>query len=134
MGQGYAGVGGSRHRRGHAGHHLEGDARLHQDLRLLSAPAEDKGVAALQSHDALALDAGLGQQQGVDLRLLGASLSGELAHVYDLGVGADVLQEARVYQAIVDHHLCRLQQSAAPNRNQLRVSGARSYQVDLASH
>ena len=51
-----------------AGHHLEGDARLHQLLGLLAAAAEDVRVAALQAGHALA-GAGLVDDELVDLVL-----------------------------------------------------------------
>ena len=50
VGHGDAGIGRHRHRRGHAGDDLKGDARLGQFLGLFAAAAEDEGVAALEAH------------------------------------------------------------------------------------
>ena len=75
-----AGVRGHRHRRAHARHDLERNARLRESLGLLAAAAEHERIAALEPHDtpppARVLD-----EQVVDLalrqRVIAARLAGE---------------------------------------------------------
>jgi len=63
-----AGERGGRHRAGHAGDDLEGDARPCARQGLLAATAEHEGVAALQPDDREARERSL-DQKPVDLLL-----------------------------------------------------------------
>ena len=104
MGDGNAGV----RRGGNAGgdrwNHLEGDARVAQDLGLLTAAAEHEGVTALQAHDDVRRPAVLDEQPvGLGLGdLLAAAL---LADEDEPCVAAGAVERAGRDQAVVDHHV-----------------------------
>src|SRR5207247_5787045 len=116
--------GGDRRRdvRAHPRNDLEGDAVARQRLRLLAAPAEDEGVAALEPHDTAPaprvpdeerVDAFLGQ------RVSAARLAGE-----DAARPGCLVEEASIDQAIVDDDVGAAQELEATDGDQPRVAGA----------
>ena len=99
-----AGVGRHRHRRGHPGDHLEGDAGRGQLFRFFAAPAKDKGVAALEAHHR---EPGPGpfHQQLVDAALGHRVGPGLLAHIEQFRPRRGLFQEFRAGQLVVDHDI-----------------------------
>jgi hypothetical protein len=76
-----------------AWHDLEGNAGLHTGRGLLATPAEDVGVAPLETHDGLALG-GQAQEQrrGLGLRNRGRFVTA-LAHVEALCLGGHQVEQ-----------------------------------------
>ena len=83
-----AAVGGHRQGGGDPRHHLEGHLMLGQQLQLLTAPAKEKGVAALEAHH-VGAPQGLPQENLVDLLLGHRVHIHPLTHVDGLGGGGD---------------------------------------------
>ncbi len=131
VGQGDEGTGGAPQGRGDARHQLGLDAVAGQVQRLLAAPAKHQGVPSLETHHPLAC-AGQGQQQGVDLLLGRARLPAALAHVEAGRPPGNTGQDLAPHQAVIDHHLRRLQTLQGAQGQQLEGAGPRSHQTDLA--
>jgi len=127
VGDGDAGVGRDRHRRGDAGHDLERHAGGGQGLGLLAAPPEHERVAALEAYDALAPQSPL-HEQGVDL-LLGHGRTRRLPHVDPLGAGRRQVQQGDLREPVVHHHVGPGQQLGPPAREQAGVARPRPHQV-----
>src|SRR5437879_6688068 len=56
-----------------------------------------------------------------------------LARKDDLGTGLDMLQQGRVYQIVVNHHIGELDALQATHRNQPGVARSCAHQIDFAS-
>ncbi len=84
MGDGDAGVGGAGEDGTDAGDDLEGEFLAGERLGFLAAAAEDEGIAALETDDALA-GAGFLDEEGVDFVLGEGVGAGFFAGVDDLG-------------------------------------------------
>jgi len=124
---GDAAIGRRRDGGGDAGDLLKGHAGPGQRLQLLSAPAEDEGVAPLQPHHAVAR-LGLLQQDLVD-PVLGDRVAGRLlAHVDLPGRPGDQIQYGGAHQPVVDHHVRRRQGRPALHGEQSRIPGTRPNQ------
>ena len=108
MGERNAGVGGNGDRRRDAGNDLEGDAGRRQRLGLLAAAAENEGITALESDDALALPRS-GDEQPDDLVLFDTLTAAVLADQHALGPLRGVVEQARIGQVVVDDHIAALQ-------------------------
>ena len=104
-----------------------------QKLQLLAAPSEEEGVAALESHDAIAR-LSLPEQNLVDFVLGHLVMAGLLAHVDGPGAGGNQGQNGRTDQPVVDHHLGLPDGPAALAGQQARVAGTRAHQNDIADH
>ncbi len=123
-----AGVGRAPDGHGDAGDHLERDALLVQEQRLLPAAVEDERVAPLQPHDRLAFARLLGQQQAD--RILFQRFRRRRADVDALRVRPGGTQQPRVDAVIVDDDVGRFEVALAANGDQRRIAGARSDDVD----
>jgi hypothetical protein len=123
-------VGGRGQRGGHAGHHLDFQARLGAGLQFFLEAAEDARVAALEAHDQPVF-APMAHDQRVDRGLPGAVAEAALADVDPLRARREFAQ-CRVGERVVQHHVGPGQQAGAAQRDQVRRAGAGSDECDLA--
>src|SRR2546422_5889312 len=121
VGQRDPGVRGHRDGGGHPRHDLERDPRARQRLRLLAAPAEDEGVAALEPHDAPAAPR-VPHEEGVDL-LLGQRVSAARLAREDPARPWRLVEETPIHQAVVDDDVGAAQEPEAADGDQPRVAG-----------
>ena len=133
MGERDAGVGGDAEGRGDAGHDLERDAGIGQGFGFFAAAAEDEGVAAFEA------DYGESAARAVDEHaadfVLREFVGGFfLADVDALGVGRGEIEEGGVGEVIVEDGVGLLEDAAAFDGEELRVSGAGADEVDLHGH
>ncbi len=106
-----------------------GNAVRLQHLELFTAAAENEGVTALQSRDALAAAGELNEQR-VDALLL-AALAGFLADEDALRVAARALEHRLADQPVIKDHVRLLQQLQRPQGEQIRIPGAGADQIHL---
>ena len=130
VGERQLGGGGGGERRGDSRDHGAGDAVRGQHLELLAAASENQRIAALEARHALALS-GEAHQQLVDAPLL-IGPAGLPADEDPLGIAPRAIQHRLAHQAVVENHVRSLQQLQRPQREQVRIAGAGSNQVDLA--
>ena len=121
MGHGDPGVGQSSDGRGDSRNDFEAQACGRQFSRLLAAPTEEEGIAALEADDAFSL-AGVLHEQGVGLLLPERVAAGCLSGVDFLGLGRNVAQEFRIAQVIVDHDLGPLEAFPALEGQEPRIA------------
>jgi hypothetical protein len=128
VGDGDAGGLGGGDRGADAGDKLVGEAGRAQDLGLLGAAAKDHGVAALEADDVQA-GAGLGEQEAVDLVLVGDGLAVGVAAVravgalVELDVGPAVGEEGGVDEVVGDDDVGAGEAVAPSEGQQLGVPG-----------
>ena len=102
-----------------------------QHFQFLATAAEHERVAALEPDHATA-GAGVFQHQRMDVFLRHAVAAGGLADLDQHGVGMGQGQHARAHQAVVQHHLGRLQRPHRMQGEQARVARARADQGHAA--
>ena len=124
------GVGSTTTGGGNARHHLEVDALSHDQVNFFATPAEDERVPALQTAYFLALFSVM-NQQFIDVVLGQRVFIAGLAHVHQLRIPAGKIHDALAHQAVVQDHVGFLQQAQRPERQQVRVTGARPHQVNF---
>src|SRR2546425_10203939 len=122
VGQRDPGVRGRRDGGGHARHDLERDPRARQRLRLLAAPAEDEGVAALEPHDTPPAPR-VTDEERVDARLGQRVRAARLARE-DATRPRRLGEETPIHQAVVDDDVGAAQELEAAHGDQPRVAGA----------
>ena len=120
---GDARIGGHGDGGGDARHDLERDALFLEQQALLAAAPEDEGIAALESHDGLAL-LRLRREQRADVLLAHRVMGGCLADVDALRVRGRPGEDAFIREAVVDDDLRPLEALGALERNQSIISGA----------
>ncbi len=114
---------GDGHRRTHPRHHFDPYAVLPAYQSFFATAAENEGVAAFQSHDPLA-GASVLDQERIDAVLGDPVPSGRFAHVDDLDVGREVIQDAARAEPIGDDDIGVHQGRPASQGEQPRVSRA----------
>ena len=97
---------------GDSGDDLERDSRLSQNFRLLSATAEDEGVASFETRHRLPLLSAR-KKQGIDLRLRNVVATSFLAHVDFLGLRPDETQQFAIHQVVIDDAVGGFQTASA---------------------
>ena len=102
-------------------------------MGLLAAAAQDKGIAALEPHYRLA-GGGPFRQEFIDLRLGQSLAAAFLAHKDALGAGRSRVQQGRIQQAVIDHHLGLLQAVQTLDGDKAGVAGAGAHQKNFAWH
>ena len=113
-------------------HDFAVDARLRECFQLLFQPAEDAGVAALESHDRADFLCMLDQQR-VDRLLAGAVAEAALADV-DPARGRRNVSQGGVGERVVQHHVGLREAPRAAHRDQVRRARACSDEDDAAAH
>ena len=93
-----------------------------QGFDLLAAASEDERVAAFQAHDALA-QAGLLQQQVVDLRLRHGMVRALLADIEAVGVAAGQVHDPVADEAVIDDDVGLGQKAQRLERQQFGIAG-----------
>ncbi|MEJ7718148.1 MAG: hypothetical protein WKF31_09370 [Thermoleophilaceae bacterium] len=131
VGDRHAGVGGRRHPRRHAGHHLEGHARRGQRLGLLAAPTEHERIAALEAHHRSPGAPHLHEQR-VDLLLRHRGPARGLAHVAHLGVGAHLLERTVGDQAVVEDRVGTGEKLERAPRHEAGIARPGAHEIDRA--
>ena len=121
------GIGKGRHGRGDTGHHLKGYTVLNQQLQLLAAPAEDKGITTLEPHHPMTSQTFL-QQNPVDFLLRHWMIAGGLADVDSPGVFGNQLQNFIRHQPVIDHNLGLTDQLLTPAGEQAGISRSGPHQ------
>ena len=124
-------VGGHRQCRGHARHLLKGNAVFLQQLQLLTAPAEQEGVAALQAHNTFTLLCFF-QQNLIDLVLWHGVVAGLFAHINFFGILGNHAQNFRADQTVKDHDLRLSQSFQSLSCQQPRIPRACAHQYHIA--
>ena len=119
-------------RGGDPGYDGEPDAGLGERERLLAAPAEDEGIAALQPDDRLPVP-GRRRERLVDELLEGTGGPGLLAHVHQVGGGRE-FQQFRRDQPVVDDDVGAPEEFGTLERDEPGIPGARADEVDHARH
>ena len=109
--------------------YFERNAGGGQLFGFLAAPAENKGVAALEAHHRQP-GPGSVHQQLVDAALGNRMVPGALSHIEDFSPRRDLFQELRVGQLVINHDVGPAQERQAFHRNQPRVAGPGAYQVN----
>ena len=129
MGQGNTGIGWGRNGRSNSRNDLEGNAGPGQFLRLLPAPPENKGIPPLQASHRFSLSR-LGDDQTVDLILGKGVIPALLSHIDLFCSFPDVAEQLFVGQVVIDHYIGPLQAGKPLDRDQPRIPGSGSYEVD----
>ena len=115
---------------GDAGDFLERHARVQQFLGLFAAASENVGVPALEAgHDFAFL--GLFHDQPVDAVLRQGVVSGDLADVDALRVGAGVAEQRIVGEVVVDDHVGLFENFLSFNGQQAGVAGSGADEIDF---
>ena len=125
-----SGVGGHGQSRGHPGHLLKGNPVFLQQLQLLTAPAEQEGIAALQTDHPFAL-LRFFQQNLIDAMLGHRVIAGLFANIDFLSVPGNQAQDFRADQAIKDNDLCLAKGFQSLPGQQARVTGACAHQSHI---
>jgi hypothetical protein len=116
---------------GDAGDDFDGHARRREFLRLLCAPAENVGIAALESDDGLA-GAGAVNEELVQLCLWHGLRTFELAPANSLGARRGQAGERRIDQPVVHDHVGAPEQFRAAQREQTGVARTRANKINGA--
>ena len=103
---------------------------LHQGLRLFSATAKDKRVAAFQAQHAFALPRQLHQPQR-DIALLGRGLSATFARIF-VDCLRSPIKDPLLHKRVIDHDIGLPQRVERMQRQQPRIAWARAAQPDPA--
>src|SRR5215213_2142562 len=105
------GIGRNSQRRADAGHNLEPQPSALESFGLFAAAPEQKRVASLEPHDALS-----GQpvcyEQTIDLVLRRLPTAADFADINALGFLANMTEQLRINQVVVDHNVARRQKVA----------------------
>ena len=96
-------------------------------------PAEDEGIAALETKHASTL-AGFRHDETQGLVLGHEVMPPLLAHEDALGTGGKVLADPLVHELIEEDHLGLVDHAPRPHREQARISGARTRDVHHSGH
>ena len=126
-----SGIGGAAGRGRDARHDGEIDSGAGEGLELLSATAEDEGVAALETHDPASLARVLDHQL-VDVLLARALPAGSLADADPRSVAPREIQHGGRHQSIVQDDIRILERPQGLQREQFGIAGTRAYQNHLA--
>ena len=129
MGDRDAGIGRNRDGRRDARNDLEGNPGLGHRLGFFSAPAEHKGIAALQPDHGLT-GARLFDHQAVDVFLGTVLPAPPTSHIDTLRLRTRVVQQRRVGQVVIEHHIGLLQAFLPAQGQQFRVSRPRTDKID----
>ena len=124
-------ISGRGNRRRDAGHDLKRHARRPTLLRLFPASSKYERIAAFQARHRFALPR-LRNEQRVDVGLFHRMLRARLADVGLLGVRADILEQGRMGETIVDDDVARAQQLHAAHGDQSGIARSGSNQIDRA--
>ena len=108
------------------------DACSFERCLFLAAAAEDVGIAALEAHDA-APGLGFGDQDAVDLALLGRGLIGSLADRNADRIAARHFEDGGADKAVVDDDVGFDQLALSLQRQQFRIAGAGAHERDAPS-
>src|SRR5581483_11592167 len=124
----------STDRRSHAGDNLEFDSGRAQRLRLLTTAAENKGIAALQSHHPLSA-AGPLDHQTIDLGLIERPRRARAAaDVNQFRVRRRLLEQFGTDERVVKNHLRRGQNLKTAYGDQIRGTWTCADQIDFTAH
>src|SRR5205085_6593654 len=104
------------------GNDLERDAGGGQRLGLLTAPAEDERIAALEPHHE-ASAAGVAEEEGIAVGLLEDVRPARLAREDAQGVRRRLVEEPRIDEPVVDHDVRAPEQREAAHGHEARVAG-----------
>ena len=126
MGHGNARIGRYGNRRSDARHDFKGQIVFPQEQPLFAAPAEYKGVAAFEAHDAFAFF-GLIHQQLVDVFLFHGMVARCLAHIDVFGIFRRPAQDAVIGQTVIDNDVCHLEAIHCLHADKPVISGACTY-------
>ena len=127
MGQGYPGIGEPAEAGADAGDDAERNPRLDQGEPLLAAAAEDERIAALQPQHTPAIP-GMADQPAGNIGLFRRRPSAAFAGVDKLGAGPREVEDARIDQRVINHHVGLAQPVERVQRQQPRIAGARARQ------
>ncbi len=112
-------------------HDLERNSRGAQGQRLFAATAEDEGIAALQSHNLLAL-ARVANQQRLDLALIGAMFARPLADINQFRAAGGEFQQLVVCQFVEENRVGGFETALTLERQQLRIPRPGADEINLA--
>ena len=107
-----------------------GIALLVQEQRFDAALIEHERVAPLEAHDQFVLARLFGDE--VTDRLLIEAFGRGAADVDPLGGGWREVEQARMHEVVVDHHVRRLQTAKSARADQIRRTGPRADEIDNA--
>ena len=124
MGHGDAGRRQAAGSGGDARHEAKGDAGCGERQRLLPAPAEDEGIAALEAEHALPLPREP-NQPAADVGLARGRLAAPLAGVFERGPRPGQRQNLGRDQSVVDDAIGLSQRVCGMQREQARIAGGR---------
>ena len=121
---------GRRHRgRGQAGQNVIRQAVGLKRLNLFIQPPENARIAALQAHDPRTGE-GMRHQNGIDFDLLGRGAKALFAHIHQTRSGGDQRHDLGTDEAVMDHHLGRLQRLIGAQRQMARGTGTGADEQD----
>src|SRR5581483_10156812 len=124
-----AGIGGRAHRGTHAGNDLEGYVRRSQRLRLFSATAEKKRIAALEAYNTPA-GPGVAAHETGYLVLREGMLGGLFAHVGLDAAGPGLVEQCSRGKVVIQNYIGLPDALQTFEGDQLGVAGSRPYQSD----
>ena len=124
-------VGGHRHGRRDARHNFEREPRGGNRLRLLASPSEDERVAPLQPDHHFSLP-GLLDDQPIHLILILVPSTASAADIDAFGVRWDMVQQDRIRQVVIEHHIGLLKTLLPAKGEELLVARAGPYEIDFS--
>ena len=131
VGDGNAGIAGGGQGGGHAGHGLEGDARLPQGLGFFGAATKHVGIAALEADHGAARPGG-GEHLRLDFLLGNHSLGAVVPQTDPFGSFGGIASQGRIDQ-IIDQDQLRLPQAlGSPHRQQARIARPGTDQINVS--
>ena len=120
-----------RHRRGDAGNDLERNARRRKRRGLFAPPSKHERVAPFQTDHRLSRQRQL-HQFAIDLRLVEIPTAWPLHATASLGRGMGMTEQQRVDEAVVEHHIRKLQTLDPAQRDQPGIPRPRPDEIHLA--
>ena len=126
-----AGIGGTAGCRSNARDDLERHTLFGQGVDFLTAATEDKGIAALESHDALAF-LRLVSEQPVDVFLAHGVVVALLADIDPFSIASGHVENGLCDQPVIDDDISLLHATQGPEGQEIGVARPATDQVDLA--
>ena len=102
----------------------------YKNLRFLASASKNERVAAFQSDDSLVLQSSV-HKKPVDIFLFHRVVALGFAYIDHLCISTSMLENARVNEAVIYHHIRLTYALHASNREQPGIARASAYKINL---